>query len=184
MPPGSRPMAQGPWARRHFWMFMCIFMYLYVFLCIFVYLYMYVYIYVYLCVFICIFITQTDLSVGFLAVFLQLDGWCFGVGPGSWHRKVVHRVRRSWHLLSSRLHQMVGRTTFDSKTQWFWHIFLPRPPPASHSHPGHPDASRCPPRCFKNNCLGSRAGVIYIYIYFDRFIYFYILFVFSLPPVP
>ena len=56
---------------------------------------------------------------------------------------------------------MVGRATFDSKTKWFWHIFLSRPPPASHSHPGHPDASRCPLRCLKNSCLGFRAGLMY-----------------------
>ena len=41
MPPGSRPMAQGPWARRHLRMF--------------IYMYFYIYIYAFICIFMCIF---------------------------------------------------------------------------------------------------------------------------------
>ena len=95
MPPGSRPMAQGPWARRHFWMYLCIYMYIcvfiYVYLCIFVYLYVYlcrfVYLYVYFHIFSYISIHAMLCELHSLERWLQVSQ---GPGVATGFYEVVH----------------------------------------------------------------------------------------------
>ena len=38
----------------------------------------------------------------------------------------MRRLRTWWHLLSSRLREMVDKATSAEKAQWFWHIMPPR----------------------------------------------------------